>query len=240
MVRISTRLALGAGRVFLNNSRASSSFKILMVSEMAASSSVRVLTRSAYSSSFVLQPFSSSASIFLSSSSAASVSDWSPFMVTMDTPSSPTFSVLDSTDDVRASISFFLAAMRASNSSMALFSAAVASARDLLMESPICLRMPVISPLAGTYLPLRNDRTFSLSWSSMLSVLLLCRIFFRTCTVVVCRKLPAMPFSIAETALVMALMYSSSSAFSEAYEAASFSRTPFADAMAALASARSL
>mmetsp|Transcript_83080 Transcript_83080/g.222898 ORF Transcript_83080/g.222898 Transcript_83080/m.222898 type:complete len:229 (+) Transcript_83080:792-1478(+) len=108
------RLALGTGRVFLNNSSASSSFRILMVSWRARSSSARVFERSSHSAVFVSQPFSSSAKNFLSASRVFAVSSKSSFMLTISTASSPEAESFDSISVVRASISAVLAALKAS------------------------------------------------------------------------------------------------------------------------------
>jgi len=98
---------------------------------------------------FVAQPFSSSALNFLSSRRPLPVSSRSSFMATISTPVSPISFVLASTAAVRAAISFSFASTRPLKDLMAASSSAVASARLAAMVSPICLRMPVISPLDG-------------------------------------------------------------------------------------------
>merc|ERR1719375_135760 len=72
------------GNVFLNNSRASSSFRILMVSARATSSSDRILQISAHSFLFVAQFLSRSARNFLSSISPSCESVRSFFIVDLN------------------------------------------------------------------------------------------------------------------------------------------------------------
>mmetsp|Transcript_78993 Transcript_78993/g.198508 ORF Transcript_78993/g.198508 Transcript_78993/m.198508 type:complete len:206 (-) Transcript_78993:919-1536(-) len=71
---ICTKLEPALGNVFLKRSSASSSFRILMVSAMATSSSARVFERSSHSDVLVLQLESSSFKYFWSARRAASVS----------------------------------------------------------------------------------------------------------------------------------------------------------------------
>mmetsp|Transcript_13306 Transcript_13306/g.36006 ORF Transcript_13306/g.36006 Transcript_13306/m.36006 type:complete len:264 (+) Transcript_13306:900-1691(+) len=142
-------LALADGRVFLKSSSASSSLRVLIVSEIASSSSLRVFCLSAHSADLVEQPFSSSFANAWSSVRESAVSAKSAFISTTATLSSPIFLVLDSMEDVSASSSLFLATIRLSYVLMASFSCSVASARFFSMVSPICLRIPTICPLAG-------------------------------------------------------------------------------------------
>mmetsp|Transcript_108741 Transcript_108741/g.283587 ORF Transcript_108741/g.283587 Transcript_108741/m.283587 type:complete len:228 (-) Transcript_108741:787-1470(-) len=107
-------LALADGRVFLKSSRESSLFRILIVSAMARSSSVRILERSSHSAFFVAQPVSRPSRKALSSESVLEVSSMSSFMATMSRASLPDFSRVASIDAERASISFVFAAARAS------------------------------------------------------------------------------------------------------------------------------
>mmetsp|Transcript_50532 Transcript_50532/g.117978 ORF Transcript_50532/g.117978 Transcript_50532/m.117978 type:complete len:244 (+) Transcript_50532:732-1463(+) len=88
------RLALGS--VFLNNSKASSSLRILMVSAIAASSFCRNSVISFHSAAFSSQDFKVSSANFLSSMSAFSVSERSACMVAICTPALPTRIVLSS------------------------------------------------------------------------------------------------------------------------------------------------
>mmetsp|Transcript_64489 Transcript_64489/g.199971 ORF Transcript_64489/g.199971 Transcript_64489/m.199971 type:complete len:259 (+) Transcript_64489:780-1556(+) len=106
-----TRAALALGSVFLKSSSASSSFRTLIVSARAASSSVRVALISSHSFVFVPQPFARSARSSPSSARDPCVSSRSLPMLAMETPSSPmrVFSV--SICSVRVATSFFLAAM---------------------------------------------------------------------------------------------------------------------------------
>mmetsp|Transcript_125118 Transcript_125118/g.339802 ORF Transcript_125118/g.339802 Transcript_125118/m.339802 type:complete len:413 (-) Transcript_125118:256-1494(-) len=239
--RTCRRLALGAGSVFLNNSRASSSLRSLMTSARARSSSERVLLRSSHSPVFVEQPFSSSARNCWSSARDSCVSARSFCISTMATPSSPIRRVLVSTDSVQALISFVLAFTSSSKVAMAFSSVSVASAKDLDMSSESCLRMPVICPLWGAYSPdwppERNARIACLSSSSMSAREVAS--LFKRCARSVCSREPAMPFSRAATALLMASMLASDSALNAAKVAASFSLIAVASATASLASARS-
>mmetsp|Transcript_34449 Transcript_34449/g.53505 ORF Transcript_34449/g.53505 Transcript_34449/m.53505 type:complete len:210 (-) Transcript_34449:804-1433(-) len=107
-----TKLALG--NAFLKRSRASSSFKILIVSCMATNSSARVLTRSSISFVFVSQSASKSLRNFWFSISAASLSVSSCFMRTTDIASSPERPVFFSIDAWSVWTSFFFADMRSS------------------------------------------------------------------------------------------------------------------------------
>mmetsp|Transcript_44553 Transcript_44553/g.111935 ORF Transcript_44553/g.111935 Transcript_44553/m.111935 type:complete len:252 (-) Transcript_44553:757-1512(-) len=106
-----TKLALALGKVFLNNSKASSSFKTLMVSASASSSSDLVFFTSSHSLVLVSQPASSSFLNFSSSPSASCVSTKSLFMEVMATPRSPMRAISSSTCPCKALSSFFLAAM---------------------------------------------------------------------------------------------------------------------------------
>mmetsp|Transcript_23525 Transcript_23525/g.65138 ORF Transcript_23525/g.65138 Transcript_23525/m.65138 type:complete len:205 (+) Transcript_23525:71-685(+) len=143
-----TKLA-APGSVCLKSSRASSSLSTLMVSARVTNSSALVFERSSHSAAFVAQLLSRPAKNFLSSARVASVSARSSFMRTRATPVSPICVVFDSIDEVRAAVSFDLACINASNALIAASSAALASARPLDMVSPICFKIPMISPLCG-------------------------------------------------------------------------------------------
>mmetsp|Transcript_69507 Transcript_69507/g.184485 ORF Transcript_69507/g.184485 Transcript_69507/m.184485 type:complete len:229 (-) Transcript_69507:790-1476(-) len=114
LMRISRKLALLDGNVFLNSSSASSSLSSLMVSARANSSCWRTLQRASHSAVFVLQPVSSSARNFLSSARDSVVSPRSFFISAIITPSSPFFWSLSSIILVRALISSVLAATSSS------------------------------------------------------------------------------------------------------------------------------
>merc|ERR1719223_1134303 len=101
------RLALPLGSVFLKRSRASSSFKTLMVSARATNASARIFDLSSHSLVFVAHPFSNSAKNFLSAARAFAVSSTSSFMSTISMPVSP--------------ISFNLASMEAASASTSSF-----------------------------------------------------------------------------------------------------------------------
>mmetsp|Transcript_98234 Transcript_98234/g.277788 ORF Transcript_98234/g.277788 Transcript_98234/m.277788 type:complete len:254 (-) Transcript_98234:783-1544(-) len=105
------KMAAALGRVFLKTSRASSSFRILIVSASAASSSLRSLTTASHSDVFVPQFLVRSAMRFLSSSNVASVSESSSFKVAIATASSPARAIFFSTEAPSAATSFFLAAI---------------------------------------------------------------------------------------------------------------------------------
>mmetsp|Transcript_107924 Transcript_107924/g.281744 ORF Transcript_107924/g.281744 Transcript_107924/m.281744 type:complete len:243 (+) Transcript_107924:371-1099(+) len=137
------------GNVFVNKSSASSSFRILMVSAMASSSSVRILVRSSCSCFFVAQPLLSSARKALSSARVLAVSSLSSFMLAISRPSSPEASSFCSIAVVSASISAVLAAISASKTDTAFSSEAWASLRSFSMVSCICCRMPEICPACG-------------------------------------------------------------------------------------------
>mmetsp|Transcript_135277 Transcript_135277/g.235222 ORF Transcript_135277/g.235222 Transcript_135277/m.235222 type:complete len:290 (+) Transcript_135277:741-1610(+) len=143
------RLEAAEGRVFLKISRASSSFKILMVSARATNSSARDFMLASCSAVFFAQFSSKFAKNFLSSSSATCVSFRSSFNVTSVTLASPRSSVFVSIAFVFAAISLAFAFMRASFSAIAVSSSDVAFSNSAVMESCSCLRMPVIWPLFG-------------------------------------------------------------------------------------------
>mmetsp|Transcript_88537 Transcript_88537/g.239623 ORF Transcript_88537/g.239623 Transcript_88537/m.239623 type:complete len:296 (+) Transcript_88537:172-1059(+) len=149
--RTCTKLALALGNVFLKRSSASSSFKTLIVSAKATSSSALVLERSSHSCVLVPQLLSSSFKNFLSSEYVAEVSERSSFSCTMATPSSPICVVFTSTVAVRAATSFVFAEVRASQDAMDASSVLMSSASCAAMVSPISFKMPVICPLCGAY-----------------------------------------------------------------------------------------
>mmetsp|Transcript_25327 Transcript_25327/g.80509 ORF Transcript_25327/g.80509 Transcript_25327/m.80509 type:complete len:234 (+) Transcript_25327:348-1049(+) len=109
-----TKLALGLGSVFLKISSASSSFKALMVSARATSSSARVALISSHSLVLVSQLVPSSARNWVSSLRDSFVSSRSPCMPAISTPSSPTRFVSSSICSVRRATSFVFAATNAS------------------------------------------------------------------------------------------------------------------------------
>mmetsp|Transcript_118869 Transcript_118869/g.233480 ORF Transcript_118869/g.233480 Transcript_118869/m.233480 type:complete len:225 (-) Transcript_118869:735-1409(-) len=109
-----TKLALALGNVFLKISRASSSFRTLMVSASASNSSARVFLISSHSWVFVAHPCSSSCLNFLSASKACFVSSTSLLISADCTPSSPIRVILSSICACRVATSFFFAAMRPS------------------------------------------------------------------------------------------------------------------------------
>mmetsp|Transcript_25323 Transcript_25323/g.80494 ORF Transcript_25323/g.80494 Transcript_25323/m.80494 type:complete len:429 (-) Transcript_25323:188-1474(-) len=226
----------GLGNVLLKSSRASSSFKILMVSASATSSSARVLERSSHSACLVLQPVSRSARYFLSSRRALEVSSKSAFMASICTPTCPTRSSFDSIAFVFAFISFVFAAASASKSLMACSSVEVSSARPFSMVSFICFKMSTISMLPGE--PAAWERKED-SWSRSAVLRSMSMVSLRKVSPVdVCRKLVRPP-SRAVIAFPRAAMFDFESEDSLAKAAASFSRIAVALASASLASSRS-
>mmetsp|Transcript_92716 Transcript_92716/g.240013 ORF Transcript_92716/g.240013 Transcript_92716/m.240013 type:complete len:259 (-) Transcript_92716:435-1211(-) len=137
------------GRVFLKRSKASSSFKILMVSERATSSSDRVLDRAAHSSFFVAQFLPKSAKNLMSSAKPFFVSSRSSIMFTRSVLTLPRRAVFFSAASTRDLTSLFFAAQSFSKSSMASFSVFSISSRSFSVVSFNCFKMPTISPLAG-------------------------------------------------------------------------------------------
>mmetsp|Transcript_75455 Transcript_75455/g.117962 ORF Transcript_75455/g.117962 Transcript_75455/m.117962 type:complete len:257 (+) Transcript_75455:796-1566(+) len=139
-----TCMKLELGKVFLNNSKASSSLRIFIVSARAKSSSFRVLTITSHSSALVLQFFSRSARNFLSSRRAAPVSPKSFFISTISTANSPARCIFSSMAFVNAFTSFVLAEMSSSYAFIAASSAAFSSAKSASISSCIVLRIPTI------------------------------------------------------------------------------------------------
>mmetsp|Transcript_73056 Transcript_73056/g.194088 ORF Transcript_73056/g.194088 Transcript_73056/m.194088 type:complete len:338 (+) Transcript_73056:515-1528(+) len=237
-----TKLAAALGSVRLKSSRESSSLRILMVSAMATSSSARVFTISSHSDFFVSQSLSMSAKNSLSAMRDSSVSERPAFICATETARSPERRILDSMASESAATSFFLAATSSSKDLTPASSAAVASTRDCFISSPSCLRMPVMLPLPGTYPepcePSRKASSVCRSSSERLSPWVPASFRSREAASV-WRNPPAMPLSSAATAPAIAPMFASSSDFSAAKAAASFSRMPVASAIASLAALRS-
>mmetsp|Transcript_8806 Transcript_8806/g.25251 ORF Transcript_8806/g.25251 Transcript_8806/m.25251 type:complete len:274 (-) Transcript_8806:565-1386(-) len=160
------KLELAApGNVFLKRSKASSSLRILMVSDNATNSSARVFFRSSHSAVFVPQLVFNSARNFLSASRVAPASPSSSFISTISKPISPICVVFASIVAERASTSLAFAATSSSCALTAACSEAVASARSLDMVSCICFRIPTISPLEGAYSE-EPERKETNSWRS--------------------------------------------------------------------------
>mmetsp|Transcript_87175 Transcript_87175/g.230824 ORF Transcript_87175/g.230824 Transcript_87175/m.230824 type:complete len:330 (-) Transcript_87175:280-1269(-) len=148
------KLALdGPGSVFLNSSRASSSDKILMVSWMATSSSARSFLRSSHSEDLLSQSFLMLAANSRSSAREPCVASNSCFMLTISTWSVPMRSVFFSMAAVRMLICFVFAAWSSSKTATDFASASCTSFRLAAKSSFICFRIPVTSPLFGTYSP---------------------------------------------------------------------------------------
>merc|ERR1711862_839411 len=103
------KLDPAAGSVFLKSSKASSSLRILMVSDSASSSSARVLQIWSHSCCLVPQLFSRSAWNFVSCSRASLVSVRSPFISTMLTETSPWRTLFSPMDAVSAATSLVFA-----------------------------------------------------------------------------------------------------------------------------------
>mmetsp|Transcript_102993 Transcript_102993/g.296582 ORF Transcript_102993/g.296582 Transcript_102993/m.296582 type:complete len:231 (-) Transcript_102993:568-1260(-) len=111
---ICTKLAVGLGSVFLKSSSASSSFKILIVSDRATTSWARTCFSSSWTLALESQFFSRSAATALSCSRVAAVSPRSFFMLAISTPTSATRASFVSIDCDNAATSFFLEATRPS------------------------------------------------------------------------------------------------------------------------------
>mmetsp|Transcript_42235 Transcript_42235/g.101613 ORF Transcript_42235/g.101613 Transcript_42235/m.101613 type:complete len:257 (+) Transcript_42235:362-1132(+) len=138
------------GRVFLNNSRASSELSILMVSAIATASSARDFLASSWSAPAVLHLASSSARNFSSASLVFLVSSRSPFLFTASTARSPDRAVFSSMASVLAWISLFFACTMPLWLATASFSSLVISAKFSDISSRICFKIPTICPLAGS------------------------------------------------------------------------------------------
>mmetsp|Transcript_52877 Transcript_52877/g.112887 ORF Transcript_52877/g.112887 Transcript_52877/m.112887 type:complete len:264 (+) Transcript_52877:834-1625(+) len=139
----------GAGKAFLKISRASSSFKTLMVSARATVSSARAFLTSSHSASLVLQPSASSAWNFWSSARVSLVFSRSSPVSATSTPMVPMRSMRSSICCCKDESSFCLAATRDSKLAMASDSSVVASSKALTISSPNVFRIPTISPLCG-------------------------------------------------------------------------------------------
>mmetsp|Transcript_46085 Transcript_46085/g.81112 ORF Transcript_46085/g.81112 Transcript_46085/m.81112 type:complete len:233 (-) Transcript_46085:26-724(-) len=111
--------------------------------------------------------------------------------------------------------------------------------KSLLISSPICFRIPTISPLEGASCPPWRKSNSSLRSESSMSCRELIRLL-KACAVLVCKNDADMPASMAATAFVSAWMLALCPAESLAYSAASFSRMLVASAMLALAASRSV
>mmetsp|Transcript_110146 Transcript_110146/g.311425 ORF Transcript_110146/g.311425 Transcript_110146/m.311425 type:complete len:267 (-) Transcript_110146:210-1010(-) len=144
------RLAPALGNVFLNMSRASSSFRTLMVSDSATSSSARACLTASHSLPFAAQPFSSSARNLVSAASDSCVSSRSFPIPAISTPSRPSLSISSSICLVRVATSFSLAATSPSQLCLAPASSDAASALPCAISSLICFSTPTISWLCGT------------------------------------------------------------------------------------------
>mmetsp|Transcript_94908 Transcript_94908/g.173913 ORF Transcript_94908/g.173913 Transcript_94908/m.173913 type:complete len:318 (-) Transcript_94908:470-1423(-) len=198
-----------AGNVFLKSSKESSDVSILIVSANATSSSFDIFVNSSHSFVFAAQFSSKFAKKLWSSAKLSLVFSRSFSCCAMDTPSSPIRTLLVSMALVREAISFFFAATRPSKSEIAPFSASEISASSAVISSLIVLRMPVISPLLGTYPScwptMRKDERRSRS-EGLMSMLDMVR-RRRVAAPDVCRNAPDMPDSIAGIAFLNAAMF---------------------------------
>mmetsp|Transcript_76807 Transcript_76807/g.132896 ORF Transcript_76807/g.132896 Transcript_76807/m.132896 type:complete len:205 (-) Transcript_76807:274-888(-) len=158
----------------------------------------------------------------------------------MATPNLPMSTLLASMALVNEAISAFFAAMRPSKLEIAPFSIPVMSASSCSISSFMVLRMPVISPLWGTYPPwlLIARKEVRISRSDELMSTLDSEMRRRADAPGVCKKAPAMPDSMAGIALLSAAMFVFKSLDSFAKVAASDARSFSAFAIAALASSR--
>mmetsp|Transcript_74187 Transcript_74187/g.208264 ORF Transcript_74187/g.208264 Transcript_74187/m.208264 type:complete len:293 (-) Transcript_74187:685-1563(-) len=137
--------------VFLKRSSASSSLNILTVSASATFSSANVLPKSCHSAFFCSHAALSCARNFLSSAKPSVVSSSSLATVAFCTASSPARPVFSSMAAVAAAISFRFATTRLSLVAFAELSWAVMSVNCWSISSPICFKMPRISPDCGAY-----------------------------------------------------------------------------------------
>merc|ERR1719460_2214107 len=122
-------------KVFLKRSNASSSFKILIASLMAATSSARVWQRTAHSFFFVAHCDARFAKNDCRSSSSFVVSSMSSAVVTTLTASWPLRFVFVSIADDAAEISSFFAAASSSNPAAAFSSSEIAPFKSLSISS---------------------------------------------------------------------------------------------------------
>mmetsp|Transcript_84053 Transcript_84053/g.235508 ORF Transcript_84053/g.235508 Transcript_84053/m.235508 type:complete len:270 (+) Transcript_84053:789-1598(+) len=120
-------LAPGLGNVALKSSRASSSFKTLIVSAKATNSSARSLQRASHSVFFFSQPSSKFAMNFWSAARASCVSSRSFAFSARAMPSSATRAVFFSMAWLASSFSFVFAAMSSSKTLIADSSVSVAA-----------------------------------------------------------------------------------------------------------------
>mmetsp|Transcript_143712 Transcript_143712/g.364797 ORF Transcript_143712/g.364797 Transcript_143712/m.364797 type:complete len:223 (+) Transcript_143712:183-851(+) len=208
-----------------------------MVSANAVTSSARIFFSSSKTSSFEAQFFFKSAAKALSLTSDFAVSVLSLFISAISMLMSPNLSSFSMVAWVSARSSSFFARINSSYDLTAASSVAAISFKSWAISSSICLRMPTISPLAGAYSPLcspdRNDNTSRRSPSSF-------SWFFtkkarNTPAKRVCKKLPAMPFSKASTALDTDSWLALVSANSLSKAVFSFSRSAVASSTAAFA-----
>merc|ERR1719353_590963 len=140
-------------RVFLNKSRASSSFKILMASLIPAISSARMDWRSAHSFFFIAHCAPRLAKNACVSFISAVVSSMSSAVVVTETASSPLRTVFDSIASPAAAISCFLAVDNSSKPFAASSSAATVLLRSPAISSFMAFSIPTISPLWPLYAP---------------------------------------------------------------------------------------
>mmetsp|Transcript_86307 Transcript_86307/g.200684 ORF Transcript_86307/g.200684 Transcript_86307/m.200684 type:complete len:234 (-) Transcript_86307:523-1224(-) len=148
----------GLGKVFLKRSRASSSFRILMVSDSARISFMRDFLTSSHSACLVSQLAWRSTRKCWFSASDDLVSPRSSLKVSilmLASPERPSFSSMAS---VLASASLSLADTIASKFALLFSSAVVASARASSMVSFICFNMPMTSLVEAPELSPRSDR----------------------------------------------------------------------------------
>mmetsp|Transcript_9868 Transcript_9868/g.29162 ORF Transcript_9868/g.29162 Transcript_9868/m.29162 type:complete len:433 (+) Transcript_9868:117-1415(+) len=238
---------LGLGSAFLKRSRASSLFRMAMVSRIATSSSPRSFTRSSRSACLPSQSWFRSFRNFWSSISAASLLLRSFFICTTSSCSSPTRAVFFSMEAPSVFTSLSFAASRSWNratASLSLFSTPARSSSKLAF---ISLSMPTTSVPLGTYpseLPEeRKARTACLSSSVIPAspAAAAARRSDATAAAPSCTRpvVPAMPFSIAGMAAARAATWPFSSEDSFAYPSCSFCRRAVASATAALAASRS-
>mmetsp|Transcript_65798 Transcript_65798/g.189694 ORF Transcript_65798/g.189694 Transcript_65798/m.189694 type:complete len:369 (-) Transcript_65798:223-1329(-) len=201
----------GFARVFLNKSNASSSLSMRIVSESATFSSAIVLVNLIHSSFFWTQALLNCTRNFESSTNPCCASSSSFAKVAFWTANSPERPVFSSIARVAAEISFFFAETRLSVVAIAFCSSATMSFSCWSISSPICFKMPKISPLWGSYSELSSP-----PWPCVKKLVSMSRSApfmsnesdnrFNTFAALVWRK-PVLPFSTAAMACLRALMF---------------------------------
>mmetsp|Transcript_19773 Transcript_19773/g.43902 ORF Transcript_19773/g.43902 Transcript_19773/m.43902 type:complete len:322 (+) Transcript_19773:344-1309(+) len=234
-----TCIRLGEGRVFLKSSNASSEFNILMVSAIATSSVARAALEASWSLAVCSQSCLRPARNFSSASLVSIVSFRSFFSVTTFTARSPARPVFSSMAWVEAAISLFFAATIPLWAVADSFSALVISPRLASISSFIVFRIPTICPEAGAYSEVPCRKACSSDFWPSVSCIDTSAILDSWDPAWVCKKDPAIPFSIAGIASLRAPMLAFKSPLSAEKSEFSLDRMEVASSMADLAAERS-